>query len=334
MPEVIRASPLTARPRRWATRMLDTGPEPAQPQPAAPAPPDAAPSTLAHPRRIVATLEELDEMLAELDRLAEVSDDELRRGFTEFRMELDIDVPEDPYSPDYRAHVFEMYEFLHGRPYDPSHESTPFDSIDALTKPFPYSTMSPTTVGNQLMAIGHIVKAIDLAAGASVLEFGPGWGNTTLTLAQTGYRVTAIDIEPRFVELIEARADRLGVDLTARVGDFSTVSDLNEQFDAVLFFECFHHSADHLSLLEALDRVVAPGGKIVFAAEPITEELPYPWGLRQDGESLWAIRKHGWLELGFTETYFLATLERFGWLVDKRVCDGTPWGVVYVATRR
>jgi hypothetical protein len=90
-----------------------------------------------------------------------------------------------------------------------------------------------------------------------------------------------------------------------------------DPYDAVVFFECFHHCADHMRLLRALRKAVKPEGCVYFGAEPITDAFPMPWGLRLDGESLWAVRKQGWLELGFTETYFQEALSSAGWDVVK-----------------
>ena len=50
------------------------------------------------------------------------------------------------------------------------------------------------------MAIGFLLRAMALPPGARVLEFGPGWGHTSLMLAQLGHRVTVVDIEARFCE--------------------------------------------------------------------------------------------------------------------------------------
>ena len=150
-------------------------------------------------RRSVASLEELDEILVELEDAAKVSDDELRRVFTTFAMEFPGDPPADPRSQAYRDRQFELYEYLHGKPYDPSHEVSDFDPEKAARQPFPYYTESPTTVGNQLIAVGHIIRSLDLRPSSSVLEFGPGWGNTTIALARMGYALTAVDIEKRFV---------------------------------------------------------------------------------------------------------------------------------------
>ena len=52
-----------------------------------------------------------------------------------------------------------------------------------------------------------------------------------------------------------------------------------------------------------------------------------------DGESLWAIRKNGWLELGFKESYFKKTLKRYGQSVKKYYCNETPWGNVFIAKK-
>ena len=79
--------------------------------------------------------------------------------------------------------------------------------------------------------------------------------------------------------------------------------------------------------------VPASGGRVVFAGEPISRKLNAPWGLRMDGESLWAIRTNGWLELGFRRSYFLQALERYGWVAKRVTCLDTPSGEIFVARR-
>ena len=156
-----------------------------------------------------------------------------------------------------------------------------------------------------------------------------------------GFHVTAVDIEQNFIDLINKRAQMERLDITTILGDFSLIESVSEPYDAVLFFECFHHASDHLALIAAFEKAVKPGGFVCLAAEPITPDFPIPWGLRMDGESIWAIRKNGWLELGFNERYFRSALEKFGWrgaalrgkdspassvIIAKRLAD---WGGVY-----
>jgi SAM-dependent methyltransferase len=154
-------------------------------------------------------------------------------------------------------------------------------------------------------------------------------------LAKLGHRVTAVDIEPRFCELLRRRAEREGVEIEVVNADFRWVEEAGEgRFDTVLFFECFHHCADHLRLLRALRGALATGGRIFFGAEPIAPGFPMPWGLRLDGCSLWAIRKNVWMELGFRDDYFREALARTGWLGRKHACADPPWLTVWEAGRR
>jgi SAM-dependent methyltransferase len=145
-----------------------------------------------------------------------------------------------------------------------------------------------------------------------------------------GFEVTAVEIEPRFCELLEARArDLPGL----RVVESSMLEFRAEgPFDAAIFYEAFHHCADHLALLERLHALVRPGGRILFAAEPVAP-MPYPWGPRLDGYSLWSTRTYGWLELGFDEGYFAQALHRTGWTATRRRDPAaSPLADVIVAT--
>ncbi len=148
-----------------------------------------------------------------------------------------------------------------------------------------------------------------------VVEFGAGWGNLTADLVATGLDVTVVELDPKFCSLIAQRCAGPG-DLTVHEGDMVEFTTA-ERFDAAVFFESFHHCADHLALLWRLHDVVRPDGVVLFAAEPI-QSLDYPWGPRLDGLSVWSSRTYGWLELGFDRRYFDAALARTGW-VGRRV---------------
>ena len=183
------------------------------------------------------------------------------------------------------------------------------------------------------MAMGFIITTMGLPAGSSILELGPGWGNTTIELARMGYDVTAIDIDPTFIDLIKERADKFALTVDARKSTFLEIDTLERRYDAVLFFECFHHCSDHRELVRKLADVITPDGRVYFAAEPILEQFPVPWGVRTDGESLWAIRRNGWLELGFQESYFVRMLAHLGWHVVKHTTSATHLGVIFEARR-
>jgi cyclopropane fatty-acyl-phospholipid synthase-like methyltransferase len=289
--------------------------------------------TEAKPIQVIKTLSELDQMLYRLDAAHKISDDELRKLFPTFRMEFSSHVPNDPYSHEYAQNQFDLYRKISGQLYSIDNEKSIFDLDKATISPFPYYTKSCETVGNHLTAIAHLIRNINLKPGAKIMEFGPGWGNTTLALAMMGFDVAAIDIEKNFCELIERRAKQMGVKINVINADFLFIEQVVEPVDAVLFFESFHHCSHHLRLIKGLYNAVKEDGKVYFASEPITSDFPIPWGIRLDGESLWAIRRNGWLELGFSENYFLTTLQKFGWIVEKYVTNSLPWATVYEARK-
>jgi 2-polyprenyl-3-methyl-5-hydroxy-6-metoxy-1,4-benzoquinol methylase len=263
------------------------------------------------------SVSELDAELARVEREFAVSEDAGRRALASFCLVPPRDLPSDPYSVEYRDAQFALYRQISGRgSYDVQNELSPFDLPQALRSPFPYQTGSPAVVGEQLIAQGFIFRSMPLPPPGHVLEFGPGWGNTTLNFLQLGYRVTAVEIDPKFVELVRARCAQFSEHLTVVQGDMLSFRS-RQPFDAVVFFESFHHCADHVQLLRNVREMLRPGGVLVLASEPVMK-LPYPWGVRLDGMSLWSMRRYGWLELGFDNGYFLELLRREGWEVERR----------------
>ena len=272
--------------------------------------------------KYIDNLTELDAELLEVDKAFAVSDEEGRRRLAQFEYVFKDAFPTDPYSQEYEAAQRQVYFDLTGRSsYSPdTGEYVEFDFEQVKREPFPYSTRSPEVVGEQLIAQGFLIRAMNLPPEAKIVEFGPGWGNTTLHLAQMGYRVTAVEVGKNFVELIRHRADALGVEIELVNEDMAGFQS-TEKYDACLFFESFHHCADHLRLLRNLYAMTTRDGLIAFAAEPIAD-FPYPWGfVRTDGLTLWSIRRHGWYELGFDISYFLRTLLLYGWLPRRHTSD-------------
>lgn len=285
-----------------------------------------------HPPPQVVTLEELDSRLREAARLFEVSEDAARQFLGGFRIAPPSGRPPDPFSDAYRSWVWSLYHEVSGRAeYSTANEASPFDLEEAVATPYPYSTRSTTVVGEELVARGFIVATLGLAPPARVVEFGSGWGNLTLDLAATGFNVTAVEVEQRFCALTELRnrhPERVSV-VHSGMLEFAA----EKPFDAAVFYESFHHCADHLAMLEKLTSIVRPGGRVLWAGEPVAP-MAYPWGLRLDGYSLWSTRTHGWLELGFDEAYFAEALTRAGWRAHRvRLPSGSPLADVIVAIR-
>jgi SAM-dependent methyltransferase len=289
--------------------------------------------------REVVSFDEIDGLLRRAD------DVELSQGYAEkarfldgFRLDPWVSaLPEDPDSPEYRLAQMSMYRKISGvDDYDPRiHEIVPMDIDARVRQPAPFHEGSSAAVGEHLIAYGFLLRLLALSPGASVIEYGPGNGNIALLLATAGMRVTAIDIGPDYIEIIRRRAENQGVAITAVVGEFGDPSPDGDPVDAIVFYEAFHHSADHHGLLAKLKRRLAPGGKLVLAAEPILEDAsrPWagPWGVRLDGISLSAMRAYRCLELGFSESYFVRSLMRQGFVVRHHLCRETALGNAWVA---
>ncbi len=282
--------------------------------------------------QIITDLNELDAKVTECnDTLTTQGDDALRRMFSTFKVDLAAHLPPDPFSPEYRDFQLELYQRIAGKPYSTANERTLFNLDQHRHRPFPYYGGSTMTAGHHLRSIGFMLRTLDLPPGARIVEFGPGWGNTTLALALLGFKVTAVDIEPNFCQLLRERAAEAHVEIDVVEADFFWAEGVAEPYDAAVFFECFHHCDDHMRLLRALRRAIKPDGKLVVASEPIVHDFPMPWGVRTDGESLWAMRNFGWLELGFREHYFDAAIARSGWRTEKHYCADPDWATVWVA---
>ena len=282
--------------------------------------------------KYINNLQDLDVEIAKADGEAQISDDRLRLTLSSFSYAIDESFPKDPYSQEYYDAQMKLYSAISGKnKYTTANEHTPFDFEALKNKPFPYCTNSATTVGDQLIAQGFLIKAMSLEPGSRIVEFGPGWGNTTLHFAQMGYKVTAVDCEDDFINLIKHRAEKLSQEVELIKEDMLNFR-ANVKYNAAVFFECFHHCADHLKLLTNLHSLIDSEGLVAFAAEPIAD-FAYPWGVRLDGMSVWSIRKFGWLELGFNTSYFMRTLLLLGWTPKRHRCDASPLADVVIAKK-
>ena len=91
--------------------------------------------------------------------------DALRQVLSEFSFEAKVEIPSDPDSAEYREAQMTLYRRVSGRATYAAEVSEMFE-IDLkmeTDRPFPYSTRSSLTVGEQLMAIGFLLMGYQLA---------------------------------------------------------------------------------------------------------------------------------------------------------------------------
>jgi hypothetical protein len=171
--------------------------------------------------------------------------------------------------------------------------------------------------------LGKTVQALkalgELAIkSGSIVEFGSGWGNLVVPLVKLGFELTAVDIDPAFLDRMTNILEQDSLQCETYLGDFVECADrFSRQYDLAIFQSSFHHCLEFDSLFSRLSTQVLNGdGRIIFLSEPIFKDYTFPWGLRFDGESLWAIMCNHWLELGFDEDFFIELALRHGFFLS------------------
>jgi 2-polyprenyl-3-methyl-5-hydroxy-6-metoxy-1,4-benzoquinol methylase len=250
----------------------------------------------------------------------------------------------DPFSTEYLEEVIARHAHISGgdRYVARENELAPHlpERDDLVRSPSPYRLGPTSTLGDFYIAFGFILEKLSLHAGQSVLEYGPGAGQLALAFARNGCDVTVVDVEPRYIEAITEQAARLDVPIRAYVGEFGDAPEPGRRYDAVLFFEAFHHALYHNDLLRSLHELVDETGRVAVAGEPIIGSgnmwevaIPFAWGPRTDLLSVWSMRTCGWMELGFRESYFLEAAARAEWDVAKHECPLSFRGNTWVLTK-
>jgi 2-polyprenyl-3-methyl-5-hydroxy-6-metoxy-1,4-benzoquinol methylase len=239
--------------------------------------------------------------------------------------------PNDPFSTDYRDFWMAQYEAMARKTYAIENEHHDFDLANLRLRPHPYNLRNQKVIGAHIIAAGTILEAIVAPPPAKILEMGVGFGNTALQIGLSGYDVTVLDIEKKHLEIVAERFEREGMAVRCLHMQFMDIAKLDERFDAIVFYECFHHCIDHPRLLLMLREKLTANGVIIFAGETINEILPYDWGLNPTGQGIWSVRHHGWMELVFKESYFVVLLERAGFLVSQNMNPHSAHSWVFTA---
>lgn len=105
------------------------------------------------------------------------------------------------------------------------------------------------------------VERLDLEAGERVLIVGSGTG-MDMEYVPDGVDVTAVDVTPAMVRRTEARAERLGFDVDARVADARSLPFDDDAFDAVLLHLVLSVVPDPDDVAAEAARLLDPGGRV------------------------------------------------------------------------
>jgi ubiquinone/menaquinone biosynthesis C-methylase UbiE len=102
------------------------------------------------------------------------------------------------------------------------------------------------------------------------LEIGAGTGYFTLNLLRAGLigEATCSDLSPGMLCALRTNARRLGLDVRTQAADAERLPFPDACFDLVLGHAVLHHIPDLPRAFAEFERVLAPGGTILFAGEP------------------------------------------------------------------
>jgi len=105
---------------------------------------------------------------------------------------------------------------------------------------------------------------------ARSLEIGAGTGYFTLNLLGAGIveEATCGDISPGMLAALRDNAQRLGLSVQSTLIDAEQLPFADASFDLVLGHAVLHHIPDLARAFAEFERVLAPGGTVVFAGEP------------------------------------------------------------------
>jgi ubiquinone/menaquinone biosynthesis C-methylase UbiE len=120
--------------------------------------------------------------------------------------------------------------------------------------------------------LAKVGKALGRAPGhyARSLEIGAGTGYFTLNMLGAGViaQATCSDISPGMLSALRANAERAGLEVKTEPADAEHLPFADESFDLVFGHAVLHHIPNPARAFAEFERVLAPGGTLLFAGEP------------------------------------------------------------------
>jgi SAM-dependent methyltransferase len=110
-------------------------------------------------------------------------------------------------------------------------------------------------------------QALELEAGARILDLCCGQGRHSVLFAGRGFQVTGLDLNPAYLELAQQSARAANVALETIAGDMRQIP-FQDHFDAIVnmysSFGYLESEAEDLKVLESAAKAIRPGGRLML----------------------------------------------------------------------
>lgn len=171
--------------------------------------------------------------------------------------------------------------------------------------------------------VGFLLERLAAAPGRRVLDLACGHGRVALPLARARWQVTGLDLSARSLELARAAADREGLEVEWVEGDMREPPP--GPFDAVVnvftAFGYFEDEAENQRVLDAVARVLAPGGLFLIDTLNLLNLA------KRYRERSWEWTESGWIFLQEHEFDVLGGRNRARWTFVRP--DGSKEEIVH-----
>ena len=111
--------------------------------------------------------------------------------------------------------------------------------------------------------LGEFVPFEELR-GKDVLEVGLGYGTVSQRIAESGAKLTGLDISRGPVEWLRHRLGLFGLPGRALQGSILDAPFPERSFDVVVSIGCFHHTGDMRRAISETARILRPGGRFTL----------------------------------------------------------------------
>ncbi|MEM6723046.1 MAG: class I SAM-dependent methyltransferase [Bacteroidota bacterium] len=113
-----------------------------------------------------------------------------------------------------------------------------------------------------------VLAALQDLNGKSVADIGAGSGYFTFRLLDKAEEVIAIDIDQRFLDYIQTKADsmpsNLGAKLETRLSQPEDPKLDSAEVDVILIVNTYHHINNRVEYVKKLKQALKPGGRLVI----------------------------------------------------------------------